>query len=92
MWTGEPKLGFVALGAWVFPATLRGCAKPVELVERRGQIAGIQARNILAPELGVSIVVLTNDGDLDFGEIWLRKGFAYELASAALCEVSPQGQ
>ena len=87
-WAGNPKLGYVALGVWSFPATLKGCKGAVELIERRGAISGIQVRNIIAPKLSRALVVFTNRGDWEFGEIWQGKGFSYELLSAALCGAS----
>jgi CubicO group peptidase (beta-lactamase class C family) len=83
-WTGEPKLGYAALGVWSYAAPLKGCEKPVRLVERRGEL-GVQVRNVLAPELGRAVVVFTDDATLDFGEVWQGKGPTYELLSAALC-------
>lgn len=85
MWRGEPKLGYAALGAWSFPAPLAGCAGPVWLVERRGAIGGVQVRNVIAPELGRVLIVFTNDGDLDFGEIWQGAGLSHALLSASFC-------
>ena len=89
MWTGDPQLGYVALGAWSFPARLAGCAKPIALVERRGEIGGVQVRNLMAPELHAALVVLSNTSRTDFGEIWQGKGLMHELASAAFC--APMG-
>jgi len=88
-WTGDPALGYMALGVWAFPAELRGCSGPVDLVERRGDLGGIQVRNILAPGLGRAITVFTNDATVDFGEIWQGQGLTYDLLSAALCETAP---
>ncbi|WP_296722755.1 serine hydrolase [Erythrobacter sp.] len=85
MWKGEPKLGYVALGAWSFRANLKGCNGQVALVERRGHFGGIQVRSVIAPALGRTIVAFTNNGDLEFGEVWQGKGLTYELASAAFC-------
>lgn len=85
MWSGNPKLGYAALGAWVFPAPLAGCKGAVRLVERRGEIEGVAVRNLIAPDLGLALVVFTNVGDTDFGEIWMGKGLTYTLASAAFC-------
>lgn len=84
-WTGDPKLGYVALGAWAFPAPLKGCSGAVKLVERRGEIGGIEVRNLIAPELGRALVLFADRSDLDFGEIWQGKGMSYDLASAAFC-------
>ncbi|OYU69306.1 MAG: hypothetical protein CFE28_04375 [Alphaproteobacteria bacterium PA2] len=85
-WTGDPTLGYEALGVWAFQAELRGCSGPVDLVERRGDLGGIQVRNILAPGQGRALAVFTNDATVDFGEIWQGQGLTYELLSAAFCE------
>ena len=85
MWRGDPKLGYAALGAWSFSAPLRGCRGAVTLVERRGHFGGVQVRNIIAPDLGRAVVAFTNNGDLEFGEIWQGRGPTFELASAAFC-------
>ncbi len=85
MWTGDPKLGYVALGAWAFETRLAGCKAPLKLVERRGDVGGIQVRNLIAPQFGISLVVFTNLADLEFGELWQGRGLGYDLASAAFC-------
>ncbi len=84
-WKGEPNLGYAALGVWSFPASLKGCKDAVELVERRGAIGGVQVRNFLAPQLGRALIVFTNRGDWEFGEVWQGKGFSHDLLNAALC-------
>lgn len=89
MWTGEPRLGYVALGAWAFPAPLKGCPEPVTLVERRGSVGGIQVRNVIAPAQGVSVIVFTNLAALAFGEVWQGAGLAHDLLAAALCGTRP---
>lgn len=85
LWQGEPKLGYVALGAWSFPAPLAGCSGAVALVERRGQIGGVQVRNLLAPALGRALIVFSNTAATEFGEIWQGQGLLHEMASAAFC-------
>jgi D-alanyl-D-alanine carboxypeptidase len=85
MWTGIPQFGYVALGAWSFTAPLAGCGKAVALVERRGEIGGVQVRNLIAPALSSGLIVLSNTSMTEFGEIWEGKGLAHELASAAFC-------
>ena len=86
-WSGDPRLGYIALGAWAFAAPLKGCGGPVKLVERRGGIGGIEIRNLIAPEIGRALVVFSDRSDLDFGEIWQGKGLSFDLASAAFCSV-----
>jgi D-alanyl-D-alanine carboxypeptidase len=89
LWKGEPRLGYVALGAWSFEAQLPGCAEPLNLVERRGQIGGIQVRNLMAPALRAALIVFSNTAATEFGEIWQGQGWAHELAGAAFCGSPP---
>jgi len=85
LWAGDPKLGYVALGAWGFAAPLKGCNGAVSLVERRGEIGGVEVRNLIAPELGLALIVFADRAGLDFGEVWQGKGLTFDLASAAFC-------
>jgi CubicO group peptidase (beta-lactamase class C family) len=85
LWQGEPRLGFVAPGAWAYPATLPGCAAPVEVVERRGAVPGVQVRNLIVPSRGVVLIMLTPSERFEFGEVWQGRGFTHDLLAAALC-------
>lgn len=85
MWAGEPGLGYVALGAWSYPASLKGCPDPVALVERRGSLAGVEVRNFLVPDRRVAVILFTNRGDFDYGEVSQQAGFAHDMLVAALC-------
>ncbi|WP_454886251.1 serine hydrolase domain-containing protein [Sphingomonas oryzagri] len=85
MWKGEPKWGHSALGQWQYEATLAGCNAPTSIVERRGQIGGVQVRNFILPAMGKALVMFTRRGDFDFGEVWQAKGFAYRALSTAGC-------
>lgn len=84
-WAGDPKLGYVALGVWGFEAPLKGCEGPVRLVERRGEIGGVEVRNLLAPDRGRALVVFADRAGFPFGELWQGRGVGYDLASAAFC-------
>ena len=84
-WTGNAKLGYVALGVWSYPAPLKGCEGAVRLVERRGEIGGVEVRNLIAPDKKLALIVFADQSGLDFGEIWQGKGLTYALASAAFC-------
>lgn len=86
LWQGEPALGYAAPGAWAFPADLAGCKDAVPVVERRGEVDGIQVRNLMAPTLGRALVVFTPVANFDFGEIWQGRGASFALASAAFCD------
>ena len=85
LWNGDPALGYMALGQWVFTVPLKGCAAPVRIVERRGEIGGVGVRNFILPDHDTIVVAFTNRGGFDFGEIWQGKGFSYDLLSAAAC-------
>jgi D-alanyl-D-alanine carboxypeptidase len=85
MWDGQPQLGFIALGQWVFEAPLKGCTKPVRIVERRGAVGGVQVRNFILPDLDVAVIAFTNRSEFDFGEVWQGSGFSHDLLAAAAC-------
>jgi D-alanyl-D-alanine carboxypeptidase len=89
MWEGTKALGFVALGAWSYAVPLAGCSSPAALVERRGEIGSVQVRNLIAPALGLALIVFTDAPQVDFGEPWQGSGLTYELASAAFCSSAP---
>lgn len=81
---GNPKLGYTALAVWSYTVPLKGCTVPQHLVERRGEIGGVQVRNVIAPEANLALIVFT-DRPFDFGEAWAGKGGSYDLFSAAFC-------
>lgn len=87
MWTGDPAIGYAALGQWVFPARLAGCETPHRLVERPGAIGGVQGRNYILPELDMAVIVFTNRSEAEFplGHIARNRAFAFDLLSAAVC-------
>lgn len=90
MWDGQADLGFIALGQWVFDAPLKGCDKPVRVVERRGAIGGVQVRNFILPDLETAVALFGDRDDFDFGEIWQGKGLSYDMLSLAACpQVTP---
>jgi CubicO group peptidase (beta-lactamase class C family) len=88
LWDGQPELGYLALGQWVFKASLAGCPAPVRIIERRGAIGGVQVRNFILPETEMALAMFTDKAEFDFGEIWQGAGFSYEMLSLAAC---PQG-
>ena len=87
LWKPEGGRSYQALGQWVFPGQLKGCAAPKRIVQRDGEIGGVQARNFILPDDDLVVIVFTNRSPDDFpiGEIWQGKGFAYDLLSAAAC-------
>ncbi|MEG3153740.1 serine hydrolase domain-containing protein [Sphingomonas sp. RB1R13] len=87
LWKPEGGRSYQALGQWVFPGQVNGCASPKRIVQRDGEIGGVQTRNYILPDDDLAVVVFTNRGPDDFaiGEIWQGKGFAYDLLSAVAC-------
>lgn len=85
MWKGDPAKGSVALGQWSYAAPLKGCTGAQAIVERRGQIGGVQLRNLIFPDSGRILIVLTNRGEFPFGEVWQGRGAMYDLAGQAVC-------
>jgi D-alanyl-D-alanine carboxypeptidase len=85
LFKGEPRLGYVAPGAWAYPATLPGCPAALQVVERRGALSGVQVRNLLVPALGVAVIVFTPSESFEFGEVWQGRGFTHDLLGAVLC-------
>jgi D-alanyl-D-alanine carboxypeptidase len=87
LWKPEGGRSYQALGQWVFPGQLKGCAAPKRIVQRDGEIGGVQTRNYILPDDDVIVIVFTNRSSDDFaiGEIWQGKGFAYDLLSTVAC-------
>lgn len=87
MWAGDPALGDQALGAWSYGAPLKGCAGDTALVERQGEIEGVQLRVFLAPARNRILLAFANRSgkDMDFGQVRQGRGLAYDLLSAAFC-------
>lgn len=85
MWKGDPALGNMALGQWVFETQPPGCPSPVIVAERKGQIGQYRMHNILLPQLKRSMVFATIDPDFEFGEIWAGEGFLPEAVAKLAC-------
>lgn len=87
LWKPEGHGSYQALGQWVFPGSLHGCAKPKRIVQRDGEIYGVQTRNFIFPDDDLIVIVFTNRSSDDFklGEVWEGKGFVHDLLSAAAC-------
>ena len=85
LWAGSPELGFIALGQWAFEVSVKGCSKPVRLVERRGEIGNAQVRNFLLPDRKVALVAVNDRGPQDFGEVWQGSGLSYDLVAMVAC-------
>lgn len=86
MWQGDPALGYMALGQWVFEVQLPGCSAPVKVAERKGEIGQYRLSNIMLPDLGRSMVFATVDPAFEFGEIWQGEGFMAEAVGMRACD------
>ena len=86
LWKPEGGGSYQALGQWVFPGQLAGCAAAKRVVQRDGEIYGVQARNFILPEDDLVVIFFANRSADDFriGEVWQRSGFAFDLLSAAV--------
>ena len=89
MWSGDPALGYMGLGQWAFSAPLSGCAEQIRIIERRGGVGKYQVRNFILPEKDLLLALATEDGEYDFGEIWIGSGVSYDLLSLAACGEKP---
>ena len=85
MLKGDPASGFAALGVWSYEPDLGACLGKTRLVERYGEINGVQVRNFLLPDKNVAFVVYANDRRVEFGQIWQGSGFSIDLLRAAAC-------
>jgi CubicO group peptidase (beta-lactamase class C family) len=85
LWDGRPELGFIALGQWAFEVSIKGCSKPVRVVERRGEIGNAQVRNLLLPDRNVAVVVVNDQGPQEYGEIWQGTGLSHDLVEMVAC-------
>lgn len=88
MLTGDPALGYAALSVWSYSPDLGACIGTTRLVERYGEIGGVQVRNFLLPDLRVALAVYSNDHRTTFGEVWQGQGLSIDLIRAAACGAS----
>lgn len=85
MLKGDPGAGYAALSVWSYEPDLKGCLGRTRLVERYGEINGVQVRNFLLPDRNVALVLYANDRRVNFGEIWRGEGLSIALLRAAAC-------
>lgn len=89
MLTGDPAWGYAALSVWSYSPDLGDCLGRTRLVERYGEIGGVQVRNFLLPDLDLALSVYSNDHRTAFGEVWRGQGLSINLIRAAACGASP---
>lgn len=85
MLKGDPASGFAALSVWSYEPDLGACLGKTRLVERYGEIGGVQVRNFLLPDRKLALAVYSNDRKTEFGEVWRGQGLSIDLIRAAAC-------
>ena len=81
-----PNQWGAALGVWSYE--LKSVAgRRAKVMERQGWIGGIRVVNLLDLNSGVSVVVMSTNGDYDLSQSWSGKGIAAELLLAAIDSV-----
>ncbi|MCL6729217.1 serine hydrolase domain-containing protein [Sphingomonas hankyongi] len=85
MWKSDKSNGFYGFHQWIYPSSLKGCGKPVRIVERQGLVGGIELRNYLLPESGRGLIMFSRHRPTNLGDPWENKGFAFDLLSAVAC-------
>lgn len=85
MWTASIKNGFLNAFQWTYPAPLKGCAKPVRIVERQGLVGGIELRNWIMPDSGRGLILFSRKRPTNLGDPFEGKGFAFDLLSKVEC-------
>jgi CubicO group peptidase (beta-lactamase class C family) len=78
MFTASPKLGFVALGSWVYDIKLAE-NKSWKLVERQGGIGGFSSLNIISPDEKLSVIFLGNVGTGTLFMTYAKQGLSFEV-------------
>lgn len=89
MLTGDPAFGYAALSVWSYSPNLGACLGQTRLVERYGEIGGVQVRNFLLPDKGLALAIYSNNRATDFGDVWRGEGLSIDLIRAAACGTPP---
>ena len=85
MWAGDPAADDLALGQRSATVALAGCTRPVRVVEGRGAIGRFAVRNLILPDLGLSVVLFSNRGGSALGDLRQGNGVAHTVLAAAAC-------
>lgn len=85
MWQSSRDNGYHGFFQWIYEAPLKGCAKPVRIVERQGLIGGIELRNFILPESGRALLVFTHHRPGNYGDPWEGKGLSFDMLSTLAC-------
>jgi D-alanyl-D-alanine carboxypeptidase len=82
MLTGDEKLGYVALGAWVFPLQIDGLNPAPQMLAREGEIGTFKLSLITDPQRERVIIIMTNQSPNPIGTTWAQEGLMFDLLQA----------
>lgn len=78
MFTASPRLGFVALGSWVYDIKLAD-GKSYKLIERQGGIGGFSSLNIISPDEKLSLIFLGNIETGTLFRTYANQGLSFDV-------------
>jgi D-alanyl-D-alanine carboxypeptidase len=82
MLTGDEKLGYAALGAWVFPLQIEGLNPAPQMLAREGEIGTFKLSLIADPQRQRVIIIMTNQSPNPIGAVWAQEGLMFDLLQA----------
>lgn len=82
MLTGDEKLSYVALGAWVFPLQIKGLNPAPQMLAREGEIGTFKLSLIVDPKRQRVIIIMTNQSPNPIGAVWAQEGLMFDLLQA----------
>ncbi len=85
MWTGNERLGNAALGGWSYLARPKHCTEPLDVFERRSEVGGLRAVNLMVPSRRLALIAFSNTANTEWGQISAGSGLLHDLLDASLC-------
>jgi D-alanyl-D-alanine carboxypeptidase len=82
MLTSDEKLGYAALGAWVFPLQIEGLNPAPQMLAREGEIGTFKLSLIADPQRQRVIIIMTNQSPNPIGTTWAQEGLMFDLLQA----------
>lgn len=83
MFAPNARLGFVALGSWSYDLRLPADGTHVHLIERQGNIGGVQVLNVISFERELAMTIVANTDRADLFKLYVRGGLPYALVTLA---------
>ncbi len=82
MLTGDEKLGYVALGAWVFPLQIDGLKPAPNMLSCEGEIGTFKLSLMADTERQRVIILMANQSPNPIGAVWAQEGLMFDLLQA----------